>query len=127
MTTTVDATQPAPAPVTKNSFQRMAGALFAPAETFADIARRPDILIPLLLFIAIGYVAVFLSYRHIDFDAVLVQQHEAMKKQNPNISDADFERVAGFTKAFMKVTQFVAPVIGAAWWAILALIRRLEP
>ena len=122
MTTTVDATQPAPAPVTKNSFQRMAGALFAPAETFADIARRPDILIPLLLFIAIGYVAVFLSYRHIDFDAVLVQQHEAMKKQNPNISDADFERVAGFTKAFMKVTQFVAPVIGAAWWAILALI-----
>lgn len=122
MTTTVDATQPAPAPATKNSFQRMAGALFAPAETFADIARRPDVLVPLLLFIAIGYVAVFLSFRHMDFDAVLAQQHEMMKKQNPNVSDADFERVAGFTKAMMKVTQFVAPIIGAAWWAILALI-----
>lgn len=118
--TAIDTTQPAPAG--KNSFERLAGALIAPAETFADVARRPDILVPLLLFIAIGYVTMFVAFPHLDFDAAFAQQAEIVKKQNPNMSDADIERMGGFTKAIMKVTQFIGPLIAAAWWAILALI-----
>ncbi|MGZ8710956.1 MAG: YIP1 family protein [Thermoanaerobaculia bacterium] len=118
--TAIDTTQPAPAG--KNSFERLAGALIAPAETFADIARRPDILIPLLLFIAIGYVTIFLSFPHLDFDAAFAQQAEILKKQNPNMTDADIERMGGFTKAIMKGTQFVGPLLVAVWWAVLALI-----
>ena len=41
--TASDITRPAPA--AKNSFQRIAGVFFAPVETFADIARKPDVLI----------------------------------------------------------------------------------
>jgi hypothetical protein len=100
----------------------MAGALFAPAETFADIARRPDVLVPLILFIILGYVTMFVSFSHIDFDATIAQQMEQVKKQNPNMSDADVDRMSAFPKAIMKVMQFIAPLIGAAWWAILALI-----
>lgn len=118
--TAIDTHQPAPAG--KNSFERLAGALTAPAETFADIARRPDILIPLLLFIAIGYVTIFLSFPHLDFDAAFAQQAEILKKQNPKMTDADIERMGGFTKAIMKGTQFVGPLLVAAWWAVLALI-----
>ena len=120
--TAIDTIHPAPAPATKNSFQRLAGVLFAPAETFADIARRPDILIPLLLFVILGYVTMFVSMPHYDFDAAFAQQAEMMKKQNPNMSDADLDRVASFSKATMKVMQFVGPLFMVAWWAIVALV-----
>lgn len=120
--TATDPTHPASVPATKNSFERLAGVLFAPAETFADIARRPDILIPLVLFVIIGYATMFVSMPHYDFDAAFAQQAETMKKQNPNMSDADLDRMASFSKATMKVIQFIGPLLGAAWWAILALI-----
>lgn len=123
MTTTADASsQPAPVPATKNSFQRMAGVLFAPAETFADIARRPDFVVPLILFIILGYLSMAVSFSHIDFDATVAQQMEQVKKQNPNMSEAQLEQMSAFPKAIMKVMQFIGPLLGAIWWALLALI-----
>jgi hypothetical protein len=112
----------APAPPAKNSFQRMAGALFAPAETFADIARRPDILVPLLVLLVIGYVTTFVAMPRLDFDATLAQQTEMMKKQNPNMSDADIERMGRITKASMKVMMYIGPMLMIAWYAVLAVV-----
>ena len=122
MTTAIDSTQPAPAPATKNAVERLAGVLFAPAETFADIARRPDILIPLLLFLVLGYVTMFVSMPHYDWDAALAQQAEMVKAQNPNMSDADIDRMGNITRASMKVMQFIGPLFYAIWWLIVALV-----
>lgn len=122
MTTAIDSTAPAPAPATKNAFQRIAGALFAPVETFTDIARKPDILIPMLFLVIIGYGTTLLTMRYLDFDAAFAQQAEVMKKQNPNLSDADLERFGRISKSMTKVTFYVLPVVMVAAYAVMALI-----
>lgn len=117
--------EPSPAapielPPAKNSFQRIAGVLFAPAETFRDIARKPDILVPLLVIVIVTYVTIFLTMPRMDWDAVAAQQEEAMRKQNPNMTDADMERVARITKAGGTVMMYVMPALFIAWYAIIA-------
>ena len=107
-------------PPAKNSFQRIAGVLFAPAETFRDIARKPDILVPLLLILIVTYVTIALTVPRMDWDAVVAQQEEAMRKQNPNMSDADMERMAKITKAGGTVFSYVLPLLFVAWYAIMA-------
>lgn len=122
MTATIDTTAPAPAPATKNSFQRIAGVFFAPVETFADIARRPDILVPLLLALAIGYVSTFLVMPHLDLDAMVSQQAEMMKKQNPNLGEDDIARMGRITKSFTKVAGYVGPLLLILGYLVIALV-----
>jgi hypothetical protein len=114
------AAAPVTDPPAKNSFQRIVGVLFAPAETFRDIARKPDILVPLLLIVIVTYVTVALTAPRMDWDAVVAQQEEAMRKQNPNMTDADMERVAKFTKAGGTVFAYTMPLFFIAWYAIVA-------
>lgn len=114
--------QPAAAVPTKNSFERLAGVLFTPADTFADIARRPDFLVPLLLIIAIGYVSTFLTMPLMDWDAVMAQQEQAMKKQRPNMSEADVEQAGKMVKAIGSVTAYIAPLLAVGWYLIVALV-----
>jgi len=122
MTTAIDSTQPAPAPVTKNAFQRIAGVFFSPVETFADIARKPDILVPLLVILVISYVGTFLSMPHLDWDAMVAQQAEMVKKQNPNVSDADIERMGRITKSMTKVMGYMGPILIIIGYLIVALV-----
>jgi hypothetical protein len=116
--------EPAAAPMSeppaKNSFQRIAGVLFAPAETFRDIARKPDILVPLLLIIVVTYATIALTVPRMDWDAMIAQQEEVMRKQNPNMSNADMERVAKITRAGGTVMMYVMPLLFVAWYAIIA-------
>jgi hypothetical protein len=123
---TIDAAGAAPAPPVaeppKNVFQRIVGVLFAPGETFADIARRPDILWPLLLLLVIGYATTFMLVPRMDMDAALAEQAAQMKKQNPNMSDDDIERIGRIGKASMKVMQFIGPLIGVVMYLVIALV-----
>jgi hypothetical protein len=100
-----------PLPPPKSGLQRVAGVLFSPGETFSDIARKPDILIPLLLIIVVGFVSVILVAPHLDFDAMLSQQREMMKEKNPNMSEQDMERVERFQKGAMKAGPWFGPII----------------
>ena len=120
--TTDAAGTPAPpvAAPAKNTFQRIAGVLFAPAETFQDIARKPNIIAPLVIILAIGYLTTVLAMPHLDFDAMVAQQTEMMKKQNPNMSESDMERVGRMTKAAAKVMGFIGPLLAALWYVIVA-------
>lgn len=121
---TIDAAgNPAPptaATPSKNSFERIAGVLFSPGETFADIVRKPDILIPLLVILLIGYVTTFLTVPRMDFSAITAQQAEQMKKQN--MSDSDVERMERFTALITKVTVWIAPILAVIWYLIVALL-----
>ena len=120
---TIDTAGSAPAPPvaapSKNVFQRIAGVLFSPAETFEDIARKPDILWPLLLVIIIGYATTILMMPRMDMDAALAEQEVQMKKQN--MSDADIERAQNMGKGVMKVMQFIGPALGVLWYLLVAV------
>ncbi len=126
---TTDAQQSPGAPLPdikpKNVFERIAGALFAPAETFQDIARRPDILAPLLIILVVGYITTFMVIPKMDMSTITAQQIEQMRKQNPNMGEEQVAQMERFTAASGKVMGYVGPLLGAIWYAILAGILLL--
>lgn len=111
---------PAPALASKNVFERIAGVLFAPAETFQDIVRKPDVLAPMIILILIGYAVTFVVVPIMDWDSIISAQTEQMRKQNPNMTDADIEKMSGITRSFGKVMGYVGPVFGAIIWLVIA-------
>lgn len=122
---TVDYTPPAPPaptvePPATNSFSRMAGVLFAPAKTFAEIARRPDIVVPLIVIVIVGYAATLLLMPRMDWSVMQAQQEEQLKKRNPNLTDADLERMSKFGEATIKVAAWISPIMLLIWYVIIA-------
>jgi len=119
--TTDSAGYPPPAPPAeppaKNSFQRIAGVLFAPADTFRDIARRPDIMVPLIVLVVISFVVTAMIIPRMDFEAAFRDQ---MASQNSKMSDADLDRAAKMGSAFGKVMAWTGPIWGILIWVIIA-------
>jgi hypothetical protein len=111
-----------PAAPAKNVFQRIAGVFFAPEETFSDIARRPDILWPLLIIVLVGYVTTFVMVPHLSFDSVFAAQEAAAKKRNPNVSEADLQQMARIGEASTKVMSYAGPVLSIAGYLLMALV-----
>jgi len=103
-----------------NVFERIAGVLFSPGETFRDIAQRPDIVGPLLLIVIFGFVATALILPRFDFESMTAQQTAAVKKQNPNMSEDDAERIAKFGRASATVMAWASPLLQLAWFALVA-------
>lgn len=111
---------PAPEPPATNSFARLAGALFAPAKTFAEIARRPDILVPMMVIVILGYLTTMLIMPKMDWNSIHEQQQTQMKKRNPNMSTADVERMERFAEATAKVMGWISPLLMVVWYLIVA-------
>lgn len=111
----------APAPP-KNSFARMVGVFFSPGETFDDIARKPDILVPLLVLIVLTFVTSFLVVPHLDFDSLASQQTEMMQKQNPNMTAADAERAGRMVKTMGKFSAYIGPIFVIIGLLVIALV-----
>ena len=99
-----------PLPPPKNGFQRVIGVIFSPIETFEDIARKPDVLIPLLLIIVVTLLGIGLTKSHMDWDAMVAQQQEMAKARNPNVSQAQLDQMAGFQKVMSNVGIWFSPV-----------------
>jgi hypothetical protein len=112
----------APAAPGKSTFQRMVGVFFAPDETFGDIARRPDVLWPLIILTIIGFVSTALVMPRLDMDALVAQQTEMMQKQNPNMSDSDIERMGRITKASAKIMGWISPIFVIVGYLLIALV-----
>jgi hypothetical protein len=110
----------AAAPPKKNVFARFAGVLFAPAEAFQEIVRRPDILAPLLLIIALGFATTATIMRHLDYESFGALQREQFRKQQPNATEADLDRFARIGVAGTKVFAWISPVLMALFYAIVA-------
>jgi hypothetical protein len=111
-----------PAAPRKSFIQRVTGVFFSPDDTFEDIARKPDILLPLIVLALIGLVTTILVAPHLDLDAMVAQQAEMMQKKNPNISDADLERMGRITKAMGKVGFYLAPIFIIISFVLVALV-----
>jgi hypothetical protein len=116
---------PAVAPPAKNFGQRIAGVLFAPAETFEDIARRPDVLMPLILILVISFLSTAVVMPRMDLEAMAAEHGETMRKHNPNMASADIERMEQFTVALAKVTGWISPLFVLLWWVIIAAVLLL--
>jgi hypothetical protein len=112
----------APAPAHKSSFERLAGVLFSPAETFEDIARKPNFVVPLVLILLISFVSTIILVPKIDFVESFRQQ---MEQQNKNMSPQDVERAAKMGAAFGKVMAYTGPIWGIAILVIIAAILML--
>jgi hypothetical protein len=103
-----------------NAFERIAGVLFSPGETFDDIARRPDFVVPLVLFVLLGFLSTAIVLPRFDYPSLEAQQARQMRKKNPNVTDADIERISRFTKASTKVVAWIIPVVIVCWYALVA-------
>lgn len=110
----------APPEKKQNVFERIAGVLFAPAETFQNIVRRPDIAGPLLVIVIIGYISTAVIVPRFDFESMMAQQSEQMSKRGQNMSEEQLAQVERITKAGAKVFSWVLPVLMVAWYAIMA-------
>ena len=111
------ASQP-PVAASKNPFARIAGVLFAPAETFEDIRRKPDFVVPLIVILLIGYVSLFLLIPHMDLQAMQQQQREAMQARGMSQQDIDQQmKIAG---KFGQVITYLVPLFGLIWIFIVA-------
>lgn len=122
MTTTGDLETPgmtppaAPAPVVppkKNVFQRIAGVLFAPAETFEEIARRPDIVGPLIVVILISFITTAMIVPRMDFDTMMREQ---MAQQGREIDDQGMKVATAFAKAL----AYTSPLWGIIAYLVVA-------
>lgn len=124
MTTEISEPQAPPAaaapPKKKNVFERIAGVLFAPGETFEEIARKPDIVAPILLIVLLGFVSTFLIVPRFDFDSFVAEQSAQMREKNPNITAADSERFARIGAASTKVLLWVSPLLGIVAYVVIA-------
>ena len=112
------AVQPAPeAPQRKSGLQRLTGVLFAPVETFRDIAARPDILTPLIAIVLISIVMTILTVPKIDFETMMREQ---MEQSSQNMAKEDQERAVRFTTALVKAFAYVSPLLNLIFFAIIA-------
>ncbi len=115
----------APPEKKQNVFERIAGVLFAPAETFQNIVRRPDILGPLLVIVIIGYISTAIIMPKMDFESMMAQQSEEMSRRGQNMSAEQLAQMERITRAGVKVFSWVLPVLMVAWYAIMAGILLL--
>jgi hypothetical protein len=104
----------------KNVFQRIAGVLFAPGETFADVVRKPGLLAPMIVLLVLYFVSAALVVPRIDWSSANAMQADAMKARNPKFSDADIERMQRYGNIGKAVVGWMSPVFWIGGFAIVA-------
>jgi hypothetical protein len=90
--------------------------LLAPAETFEEIARRPDVLVLFLLLVIIGFISAVVMMPHVD---MVSGAREALEARG-NMSQEDIERALRFTAAIGKAMTYISPILSACIYFIMA-------
>jgi len=117
---TTEVAEPQVAPPRNNVFHRIAGVLFAPAETFADIVRRPDFIAPLLLFTALGYLATIAIAPRVDYTSIKEAQMAQIEQSGRKLTDSDRQQMERFMVASTKVAMWLNPLFMILAYAIFA-------
>lgn len=119
------ATTPTPAPEAQASIGtmgRLIGALFSPKPTFADIARKPSWVAPLILLSLVWFSLNMVLVRRVDWLEYNKQQIEKNKwaaSQIEQLKEDQKERAYEQAVSRSKITRYVRGVIG---WPLLLLI-----
>lgn len=109
------------APEKPNPFGRLIGVLFSPDETFASIARRPDWVVPLLLFMALALFGGWVFSHHVDFLTAARAQMEAQGRLTPE----QIDRGLKFNAVLFKVISYLAPIVSVVIFTIVASLMML--
>ncbi len=94
----------------------MVGVLFSPDETFRDIARKPDVLVPLIVILVISTISGILLAPRMQFDSMRTQ----IAARNPNMSSDDIDRGVRIAGAIGKVSAYASPLIALIAFVIIA-------
>lgn len=107
-----------------NSFQRLAGVLFSPVETFRQIARRPDWIVPLALLVIVAIGSSVLVAPHIDLEPQLREQYEKQGMSEEQVDKA-LEIVGRIQKFQAVITAIFVPILILVIAGVFLLLLKL--
>ena len=110
-------------PSSEGAFARLVGVLFSPDETFASIARRPDWLVPLLLFMLLAVGGGIAVAQHVDFASTMREQME--ERSQGKLTSDQIDAQVKISSAVAKVVAYCAPVFTVVIYVIVAAIMML--
>jgi hypothetical protein len=117
MTDVSPAVEAPPSAKPSNPFSRIIGVLFSPGQTFAEIARKPDWIVPAVVIVIIAFAAVIVTVPRMDFES---QMREAMEAKGVSGPQADQAMRIGL--AFAKGAQYLSPIFIIGFIAVAALL-----
>lgn len=101
--------------------ERITGALFSPDETFADIARKPDFLVALLVILVVSTISGVVLAPRLDYESLRPQ----MAAKNPNLAPEDLNRAVKMATAIGKVGAYASPLLVVCVFVIVAAVLLL--
>jgi len=93
-----------------NEISRLAGIFFEPGNTFADIARRPSFLLPILLMIAAGIASSYFISQKIGWERMFRHQAETNSRMQQMPADQREQAIAMQVK-FAGIGAYAGPII----------------
>ncbi|HXI13262.1 MAG TPA: Yip1 family protein [Thermoanaerobaculia bacterium] len=108
-----------------NSFQRLVGVLFSPIETFRDIARRPDWIIPIIVITLTTLASYMVVAPHLDLESTFREQMEARGVTDQQLIDKQLEMMKKVTRFNAPITAIVIPLMMLAMAGVLLLAFKL--
>lgn len=118
-TTTVGAPDSAPEPQQRiNHFGRIIGVFFSPGATFADIARSPSWVLPVVLMMVLGAGVAFVMNQKVDWRDVAAKRIE----ESPRAANLSPEQKEQQIAMGAKISPGIAWGIGICWPILQAVI-----
>jgi hypothetical protein len=108
--TTVDTLPPSEPQPSKGAFERIIGVFFEPTATFADIARSPSFIVPLLLMMVCSCATAVTMMQRIDAEQ-MVRQQIMKSSRAAEIPKEQLEKQVEMGSKFAKYSFFAVPVI----------------
>lgn len=122
MTSEIESTATPPEPSieapAKPAWERIGGAIFSPDDTFRDIARKPDVLLVLVLTMILSTISGIILAPRFEFDSIRAQ----MAAKNPNLGPDDLDRMMRITGAMTKVFSYASPLLVLISFVVIAAV-----
>ena len=100
-------------------FSRLAGVFFEPSKTFADIARRPTWLVPLVLWIVTGIAVTALFGQHVGWERMMRHQLETSSRGQQMPADQREQAIA-MQSRIAPLFGYVGILVGVPLYCLIA-------
>ncbi|HET7710320.1 MAG TPA: Yip1 family protein, partial [Thermoanaerobaculia bacterium] len=99
---------------------RVGGVMLSPVETFESIARRPDVLFPLLAIVIISIITGTIVASQVDFEPIARETMEQQSAGRPAPPPEQFDRGVKFMAGFWKALAYASPVFSIVIFGLIA-------
>jgi hypothetical protein len=111
--------KPADAETPALSFpQRLLGVFISPAETFADVARKPDFVLPLVLLVLLGVAGAEVFLHKIGMEPILKWALE----HSSRTANMGPDQIQGLVEKMVPYYSWMARVFGVIWAPLVMLV-----